>query len=111
MSEDDETLNYAKIAGTIPMPSKLEKRTPTEEYHDRICADIHAAWERFSKDRATLYDRYENDWMLRDHESKVRHAQFVLETANLERARMMIVRTMATIRAGQPIAGIVLGGN
>ena len=83
---------------------------PTKQYYESVCKHIHEAWERFVKDRQMLYDKYANDFMRQGHEIDVRKAQFILETADLERTRMMLTRTLATLNNKSPIAGIVIGG-
>lgn len=64
----------------------------------RLNAAANIRDEDVAKTAATIHD-----WQLRDHAIRVRNARFTLETAELERERICMVRLMATQTLHQPV--------
>jgi hypothetical protein len=77
-----------------------------QELYAKITGTIAEAHQRLQNDLATIRER-EQDWMHRDFEIRVRWAQYILETADLERERMWLLRELAFAEACKPIIAMI----
>lgn len=73
-----------------------------QELMSQTCGQIAEAHGHLMDDIAILRERHQ-DWMVRDFEIRVRWARYTLETADLERQRMSLLRTMATAKLAKPV--------
>ena len=73
-----------------------------QELHRNLCGQIGEAYARLTADINQIRER-QKDWALSDLERRVRWAKYTLETADLERHRMILEREMAATTTAQPI--------
>lgn len=74
------------------------------EYYLHLCEQLNAAAKARDEDLARINSRPFS--LLRDHEVRVRQARYVLETAEIEAARIHTMMADATSRIIQPIVKV-----
>jgi hypothetical protein len=72
------------------------------EAYDMVCGLITSMALERDTDVARIREET-TDWCKRDHEIRVRHARFVVESAYLERNRMWMVRELAVENRLKPV--------
>lgn len=85
----------------------MADESPIQQLYSDICRRINEAHGRYSVKCDEMNDRYRTDFARRDLECKVAHAYFVMETADLERNRLMLIGDMVTEHCRKPIIAMI----
>lgn len=85
----------------------MADESPVQKYYSELCRQINEARGRYRNKVYELDDRYRGDFMRRDLEMRIAHAYFVMETADLERNKLMLIGDMVTEHCQKPIIAMI----
>lgn len=105
---DPDTDMEAIGAECLPLADDNQE-THASEYLNEICRMINEAYTRYQLKCDRISEHYSNNYYRQDFERRVAHAQYILETADMERERMYLTDAIGTAKASSPI--VVMDGN